>query len=721
MALPEELASERPYRSRKSRPCDRCRSRKQRCITKPSGTCLNCQISAVACTFDSPAAADLPRPRNKKAESKPKAGNGMPEAGSSRPLSRPYASSYSPPMPMASPSVKIERHNSLRPDVISPVTSPGLELGGAFSNIVLNWDPPTLNSGMSEISTTNSSDEDFRALDSDADDEFEPHYVGETAERDALVLSALATVHSTTRNGSTPPQSSPFKVRQVATNQAEPVFFLFERTRPYGEDNVGKYTSAELIGLLGPNNIHRLLQHYLRMDGLAVPIWRASDFTDNPEQRLPAGLFCAYVSRGVIYDDQLRHLAADAWKITTLTNRAQSRSARVSTIQANLLDLDGRPSLNPTGNSMLLGQTIAAGRLMGLHLDCTSWLIPKWEKSLRIKLWWAVLQQDKWSALCYGRSSYIHYSDWDVPLPPFEATNEFTFVALCELTVILDRILRHMHVVRSSHRSTDTRETLTSISKFGLELDTWKHRLDSMDQSLNGYLPPGFRSLQLSYLAVALLLVRCVLDLDLPLAAAQSAYDSALRVTEEVVSFTSSLSPEDLRGYFTTYSAFHFSTCLILLVRLVLQADLSDQSEGAAWQRILHQLRIFISALSNAKKSVPSFELGDLALARAKHLIPLLAKNIPELSIALEPFWQVFGYVFSSVIAHVSLSSAPPEESVTDVTNSYASHPPGVMWPENGPGLDAFFPEVTQPDWVSFRDYIHTPYSQMLNASYGLQ
>lgn len=92
------------------------------------------------------------------------------------------------------------------------------------------------------------------------------------------------------------------------------------------------------------------------MDGLAVPIWRASDFTDNPEQRLPAGLFCAYVSRGVIYDDQLRHLAADAWKITTLTNRAQSRSARVSTIQANLLDLDGRPSLNPTGNSLLLGQ-----------------------------------------------------------------------------------------------------------------------------------------------------------------------------------------------------------------------------------------------------------------------------------------------------------------------------------------------------------------------------
>ncbi|KAJ6463513.1 hypothetical protein C8R45DRAFT_1177377 [Mycena sanguinolenta] len=700
--LSESIESQRPYRSRKNRPCDRCRSRKQRCITKPSGTCLNCQISAVACTFDSPAAADTPRPRNKKAESKPKVGNGMAEASSSRPMSRPYGSSGypSPPIPLASPTVKLERQHSLRPDVISPISpvTSGLELGGAFSNIVLNWDPPSA-SGIGERSTTDTPDDDYRALDSDADDDFEPHYVGETAERDALVLSALATVHFTTRNGSTPPQANPFRVRQVSTNQAEPVFFLFERPRPYGEDNVGKYTSAELIGLLGPNNIPRLLQHYLHMDGQAVPIWRHSDFSDNPEQRLPAGLFCAYVSRGIIYDDQLRHLASDAWKVTTLTNRAQSRSARVSTIQANLLDLDGRPSLNPTGNSMLLGQTIAAGRLMGLHLDCTRWLIPKWEKSLRVKLWWAVLQQDKWSALCHGRSSYIHYTDWDVPLPPVEATNDFPFVALCELTVILDRILRHLHVVRPSDRSSDTREILTTISKFGLELDTWKHRLDAMGQSLNGYFTAGFRSLQLSYLAVALLLVRSVLDLDLPIGAAQSAHESALRVTEEVVTFTSSLTPDDLRGYFTTYSAFHFSTCLILLVRLVLQADLSDQTDGAAWQRNLHQLRVFISALSNAKKAVPSFELGDLALARARHLIPLLAKNIPELAIVLEPF-------------------PPAEGNVPEVSTPYAA---GVMWPENGPPLDAFFPEVTQPDWVSFRDYVHTPYSSMVTNSYGLQ
>jgi hypothetical protein len=160
-------------------------------------------------------------------------------------------------------------------------------------------------------------------------------------------------------------------------------------------------------------------------------------------------------------------------------------------------------------------------------------------------------------------------------------------------------------------------------------------------------------------------------------------------------------------------------------VRLVLQADLSDQADGAPWQRILHQLRVFISALSNVKKSVPSFELGDLALARARQLIPLLAKNIPELAIALEPFWHVVAYGGSSVIAHVPPSSPPAEDNVPDMTPSpsYASQQPsGVMWPENGPGLDAFFPEVTQPDWVSFRDYVHTPYSLMVNNnSYGLQ
>ncbi|KAJ6539921.1 hypothetical protein B0H10DRAFT_2394097 [Mycena sp. CBHHK59/15] len=688
MALPEELASERPYRSRKSRPCDRCRSRKQRCITKPSGTCLNCQISAVTCTFDSPAAADLPRPRNKKAESKPKsftAPNIITDSGSSRTVSQPYtsassgsylSSSTSPISLVTSSSVKLERHSPLRPDVISPLTSPGLELGGVFSNIVFAWDPPIVGRSMSEASTSNPSDEDLRALDSDADDDFEPHYVGETAERDALVLSALAAVHSSSRNGTTPPQSSPFRVRQVSTNQAEPVFFLFERTRPYGEDTL-----------------------------------------------LASGRNCCA--------DMLRHLVAEAWKITTSTNRAHARSARLSTIQANLLDLDGRPSLNPTGNSMLLGQTIAAGRLMGLHLDCSTWSIPKWEKDIRNRLWWALLQQDKWFGICVLAqrhsltviSSYIHHTDWDVPLPPFDTTSEpasFTFFALCELTVILDRILRQLHVVRPSYGASNTRDKLTAVSSFGLDLDAWKHRLDSMGRSFNGYLPPGFRSLHLSYLAVALLLVRSVLDLDLPLTAAQSAHESALKVTEEMVAFTASLTADDLRGYFTTHSAFHFSTCLILLVRLVLQADLSDQSDAAVWQRTLHQLRIFISALSNAKRTVPSFELGDLALARARHLIPLLAKNIPELAIALEPFWQVFSH-FISISCLTLLSSVPPEESVAE-SYSASSHPGGVVWPDNAPGLDAFFPEVTQPDWVSFRDYIHTPYSQMLNgnSSYGL-
>jgi hypothetical protein len=104
------------------------------------------------------------------------------------------------------------------------------------------------------------------------------------------------------------------------------------------------------------------------MDGLAVPIWRSSDFTDQPEQRLPAGLFCAYVTRGLLYDDNLRSLSAEAWRITTLTNRSNARGARLSTIQANLLDLDGRPSLNPTGNSMLLGQ-------VGFHYYCYYWQI----------------------------------------------------------------------------------------------------------------------------------------------------------------------------------------------------------------------------------------------------------------------------------------------------------------------------------------------------------
>jgi len=60
-----------------------------------------------------------------------------------------------------------------------------------------------------------------------------------------------------------------------------------------------------------------------------------------------------------------------------------------------LLDLNGREAINPSGNFVTLGLAVSVARLLGLHEDCSDWTIPEWEKTLRIRLWWALLSYDK--------------------------------------------------------------------------------------------------------------------------------------------------------------------------------------------------------------------------------------------------------------------------------------------------------------------------------------
>ena len=64
---------------------------------------------------------------------------------------------------------------------------------------------------------------------------------------------------------------------------------------------------------------------------------------------------------------------------------------KLSTIQAGLL-LSQRPEGDQWAPT---AQLVAIAQELGLHLDCTSWKIPPWEKGLRKRLAWALYLQDK--------------------------------------------------------------------------------------------------------------------------------------------------------------------------------------------------------------------------------------------------------------------------------------------------------------------------------------
>lgn len=83
---------------------------------------------------------------------------------------------------------------------------------------------------------------------------------------------------------------------------------------------------------------------------------------------------------------------------------------KLSTVQAGLL-LSQRPEgdqLAPTA------QLVAIAQELGLHLDCSGWKIPPWEKGLRKRLAWSLYMQDKWGALVHGRPSHISTPNWGV-------------------------------------------------------------------------------------------------------------------------------------------------------------------------------------------------------------------------------------------------------------------------------------------------------------------
>lgn len=98
-------------------------------------------------------------------------------------------------------------------------------------------------------------------------------------------------------------------------------------------------------------------------------------------------------------------------KAAMKTMTAVLHRPKLSTVQAGLLFLQ-----RSGGDSWVLtSQVVALAEELGLHVDCSTWNIPDWEKGLRRRLAWAVYMQDKWSAFIHGRPSHISSASWRLP------------------------------------------------------------------------------------------------------------------------------------------------------------------------------------------------------------------------------------------------------------------------------------------------------------------
>ncbi|RMZ87010.1 hypothetical protein DV736_g5765, partial [Chaetothyriales sp. CBS 134916] len=116
-----------------------------------------------------------------------------------------------------------------------------------------------------------------------------------------------------------------------------------------------------------------------------------------------------------------RHAKPDLVKLEDIAFRTLqdvSHRAKLSTVQAGLL-LMQRPTYLQAWQ--LTCQLVGIAQDLGLHLDCSAWKIPQWERALRKRLAWALFMQDTWAALIYGRPPHISMANWAVQ--PLTATD----------------------------------------------------------------------------------------------------------------------------------------------------------------------------------------------------------------------------------------------------------------------------------------------------------
>ncbi|KAI5866115.1 fungal-specific transcription factor domain-containing protein [Durotheca rogersii] len=330
---------------------------------------------------------------------------------------------------------------------------------------------------------------------------------------------------------------------------------------------------------------------------------------------------------------------------------------KLSTVQAGLL-LSQRPDGDQWAPT---AQLVAVAQELGLHLDCTHWKIPPWEKGLRKRLAWALYMQDKWGALVHGRPSHIFGSNWIVqPL----AANDFPdaeldeqareektdiergrtlFAQMIYLTQVLAEILETFYTLQAMQNISDagpqgTHLVLAMAKPIQLKLKDWYAglpgaiRMDSSFQS--GSVAPTRLSsigyLHLAYFAAEITLHRRIIrSLEADSQAVDPYVQHICRSAAKArlisaMDFVNRLTPQHLRAFWFFASKTNFA--LIGTFGSLLWATSPGREEADWYRRRLGEYRWTLSVSSKAgeSKGLTEFAMGMLDISTG------LLKKLPE-------------------------------------------------------------------------------------------
>ncbi|KAI1741569.1 transcription factor TamA [Xylaria scruposa] len=368
-------------------------------------------------------------------------------------------------------------------------------------------------------------------------------------------------------------------------------------------------------------------------------------------------------------------LAINWWDHSEELSRCQRPNVRglERLIRSSLADAMWRPKLSTVQAGLLLSQRpegdqwaptaqlVATAQELGLHLDCTHWKIPPWEKGLRKRLAWALYMQDKWGALVHGRPSHIFSSNWIVqPLAPndfseadcdeddIEGKEEIErgrtlFVQMVYLSQVLAEILETFYTLQAMQNVTaagpqGTHLVLSLAKPIQLKLKEWYAALPAtirMDSSFLGSPIATSRLSSIGYLHLAYFATEITLHRRIirALASDSQAIDPYLEhicrsaAKARLISamdFVNRLTPLHLRAFWYFASKTNFA--LIGTFGSLLWATSPGREEAEWYRRRLGEYRWTLSVSSKPGEShrLTEFAMGMLDISTG------LLKKLPE-------------------------------------------------------------------------------------------
>ncbi|GAA5971375.1 hypothetical protein JCM11641_008328 [Rhodosporidiobolus odoratus] len=583
-ATADSVVGQRPFRSKKVRPCDGCRKRKNRCAIMTEGEpCVECKQTGRQCTFL------LPPPVRPKKEPSATA---APSHGNPPPSNPPSAF----PPSIASTSSAVGAPTSVSPmgitcnlytsppaasATISPTTQPLFPLprtatsylpsapatvpGTPFlapakrprDESLANQDRPA-----SKRSTSSSASSTLVSLDRDLPPGVEPCAVTATLTDDLLTYRTV---------GSS---------RQISSDRNRSQFILFH-ARPAHRLSTDDYQHCALrqlrwfLAYSAPTlSEETILDHYLRHLHPAFPILPVSPA--HPLDSLAPGLRALLLAAALSYYPEHRKAAAFAWASLKQERLAEKmlEVPKLSSLAAAVVELDN--NLDPRNDYPLLAKAIAHAQLLGLHVDCQAWAIPEWEKSLRERIWWTLRIHDAWSSFLSSRPSHIQAGNTNVPLPPFPSpgdapdtgTGSVAFAYSCRLAVIVTRLQSEVSLL----------EKYGSASRVDA-CDFLEQELNTLKEGARPFFemsrrPPGMDAFCFALLALRCMIRRVSIEIRIGLGNSFLPDGNTLEIFADLVKYSATLSDDAFNGqqFWLCYSSHILSSVLSSLIRLSLAA-----------------------------------------------------------------------------------------------------------------------------------------------------